>query len=347
MRSLIGVLLFASVFYFGCTPTPPQSQRSENANTTTPAETPKTSETRNPTPTPLPDRELAREIAEIAKGVDGKIGVYAVLIESNQAVALNESQHFPMQSVVKLPIAMTVLSMVDQGKLRLDQIVNVASDDMTSTNQRSPIRDANPNGIQMTIEELLKAAISESDGTAADVLQRVAGGAESVQRYVESLGVNDIQIKYSHKEFGSEWLRQYDNWATPNATVDLLRILWDSSINAGSEPGISQRNAKLLLQFMTESHNPNNRLLGMLPKETVVAHKTGTGGTQDGVTSAINDVGMITLPDGKHVAIAVYIKDSTHKGEKASEVIAKIAKAIFDKWSLAKTDDPVKSASPN
>jgi beta-lactamase class A len=74
----------------------------------------------------------------------------------------------------------------------------------------------------------------------------------------------------------------------------------------------------------------------MLPKGTVVAHKTGTGGTQGGMTSAINDVGIITLPTGKHVLIAVYIQDSTHKRAPAHETIAKIAAAVFEKWSGVK-----------
>jgi beta-lactamase class A len=250
-----------------------------------------------------------------------------------------------MQSVVKVPISMTILKMVEEGKLRLDQMVNVQENDMTVTNQRSPIRDANPGGTQMTVEELLKAAISESDGTASDVLQRIAGGAEGVQRYLESLAITDMKIKYSHKEFGREWAYQYDNWATPAATVNMLRTLSPARAASGREQGLSKGSADLLLRFMTESNNPDNRLLGMLPEETLVAHKTGTGGTQDGVTSATNDVGIITLPDGRHIAIAVYIQDSKTDGAKPSEAIARIARAVFDKWSGVEKSEPVKTAN--
>jgi beta-lactamase class A len=75
------------------------------------------------------------------------------------------------------------------------------------------------------------------------------------------------------------------------------------------------------------------RLKGMLPAGTPVAHKTGTGGTRDGVTSATNDVGIITLPNGKHIAIAVFVGDSRADEETREAVIARMAKAAWDTWN--------------
>jgi beta-lactamase class A len=101
------------------------------------------------------------------------------------------------------------------------------------------------------------------------------------------------------------------------------------------------------LHFLVESNNPTNRLKGMLPVRTVVAHKTGTGGNQNGVTSATNDVGIITLPNGNHVAIAVFVGDSKADLATREAVIAKIAKAVFDKWSQTPSTEPVKQANFN
>jgi beta-lactamase class A len=209
----------------------------------------------------------------------------------------------------------------------------------------------------MIAEELIKDAIVESDGTASDVLQRVAGGASGVQSYVDALGVGDVKIIWSHREFGSEWSRQYDNWLTPKSAAMLLQKLWSFSSHArstdqkgmeASEPNnLSRQSADLLLKFMTESKNPENRILGMLPEGTEVAHKTGTGGTQNGITSATNDVGIITLPNGNHVAIAVLVGDSKAGPAIRADVIAKIAKAVFEKWSGVKPADPVKTANFN
>jgi beta-lactamase class A len=288
-------------------------------------------------PSRLPDQQLRAQITEIAKEANGKVGVYATVLETGQSVALNENEHFAMQSVVKLPISMAVLKRVEEGKLDSDERIGISKDEMVPSNMRSPIRDTNPNGGEMSVRELIRYAMSESDGTAADVLQRVAGGATGVQAYIDSLGIRDMKVVRSHKEFGQKWELQYENWVTPAAANEVLIKLY-------AFVGISKEHRELLLKDMTESNNPAGRIVAGLPKETVVAHKTGTGGTQDGITSATNDVGIITLPNGNHVAIAVFVGDSKADLAKREGVIAKITKAIFDKWSQTQSK-PVKTAN--
>jgi beta-lactamase class A len=349
VRFTIAVIA-VSLGFAGCS-----IQRIEGtSNVTVPSPTGAPITTPTPSPTPTPDSELSAEIAKIAEEANGKVGVYAELIETGQSVSLNPDEHFAMQSLVKVPISMAVLKMVDQGKVRLGQLVNVQEYDMATANQRSPIRDRFPQGTQMIAEEVIKDAIVESDGTASDVLQRVAGGARGVQAYVDSLGVTDVKIVWSHREFGSEWSRQYDNWLTPRSATLLLRRLWSFSSHSvdkkGREAGganvLSAQAADLLLKFMSESKNPDNRILGMLPEGTIVAHKTGTGGTQNGITSATNDIGIITLPNGNHIAISVLVGDSKADASIRAGVIAKITKAVFDKWSPG-SKEPVKSANFN
>ena len=83
---------------------------------------------------------------------------------------------------------------------------------------------------------------------------------------------------------------------------------------------------------MTETPTGPKRIKGMLPPGTVVAHKTGSSGTINGLTRATNDIGIVTLPDGKHLAVAVFVSD-TKVGTEASEaVIAKVARATWDCW---------------
>jgi beta-lactamase class A len=74
------------------------------------------------------------------------------------------------------------------------------------------------------------------------------------------------------------------------------------------------------------------RIKGLLTKDAVVARKTGTSGTRDGITAATNDIGVIYLPNGKHLAIAVFVSDSPADEKTRESVIARIAKAAFDRW---------------
>ncbi len=277
--------------------------------------TTKTSDARN--------QELRNQIEQIAYTAKGHVGVAAVLLETGETISLNPRDHFPMQSVYKLPIAMAVMKQVDAGKLTLDQKVPVTKSDFVRRGQNSPIRDKYPNGTEITVIELVRYAISESDGTASDVLVRLAGGAEAVQAYLNELGVREMIVLNTEKEIGQDWETQYRNSASPEAAVALLRALYERK-------GLSESSQALLLKFMTESTPGAKRLKGLLPAGTIVAHKTGTSGTEKGITAATNDIGIITLPNGHHLAIAVFVSDSRADETTREGVIARIARAVWD-----------------
>ena len=272
--------------------------------------------------------ELEKEIGTIAEDAKGTVGAAIVVVETGDSAAFNANRNFAMQSVYKLPIAMAVMQQIDAEKLALDEVVGVTKDDMVRPGQRSPIRDANPNGTTMTVRELIRLAISESDGTASDVLMRIAGGAPQIQAYLAATGVGkDMAVKNTEKEFTTDWQIQYQNFATPNAAIDLLRNLHEGN-------GISPTNREVLLRFMTESPTGPNRLKGLLPNGTPVAHKTGTSGSRNGIQAATNDIGIITLPNGHHMLIAVFVGDSKADEKTRESVIARIAKAALDKFVI-------------
>ncbi len=283
-------------------------------------------------------RELQKQIEQIASAAKGRVGVAAAVLEeqkdgkqraefpnsdSQLLVSLNPREHFPMQSVYKLPIGMAVMKQVDAGKIKLEQKVRVTKEDFINPGQYSPIRDNNPNGVELSVSELLRFAISESDGTASDVLMKLVGGPKVIQAYLSEVKITELIVLNTEKELGQDWQAQYRNSASPQAAVALLRALYERR-------RLSETSFGLLLKLMTESNTGPKRLKGLLPAGTVVAHKTGTSGTQNGISAATNDIGIITLPDGRHLAIAVFVSDSPADEATREGVIAKIAKAVWD-----------------
>jgi beta-lactamase class A len=279
-----------------------------------------------PRPATIPDKELAKEIQELARDAEGKIGVSAVMLETGQAVELEANEHYPSQSVYKLPIAMTVLKLVDEGKVSLDQQVVVSPDDFVRWGFHSPIRNLYPQGTVLPISELLRASISDSDGTANDVLLKIAGGPANVQAYLDGLGIEDFIVADSEKSISKDWETQYRNWASPAASVELLWQIYERK-------ALSDASTNLLLQFMTETPTSPHRLRRGLPEGASLAHKTGTGGTKNRITGATNDIGIVTLPNGQHIAIAVYIMDSSAPAATRNDITGKILRAAIEKWS--------------
>lgn len=268
-------------------------------------------------------------LREISKSAKGRVGFAALHIEKNQRIAMNEREAFPMQSVYKLPIAMCALEQVDRGRLSLTQKVKVTPADYIGQRQHSPVRDKYPNGTELTLQELIAYAVSESDGSASDVLLRVAGGPQQIMSYLQQLGVREMHILDTEMLLGRDAQVQYRNSATPESAIQLLTALQTGK-------ALSQDSRAFLLKLMTDTPTGPRRIKGDLYPNTVVAHKTGSSGTVNGRTAATNDIGIITLPDGNHLAVAVFVSDSMADTAAREGVIARLARAAFDYWTLLK-----------
>lgn len=364
-----------------------------------------------PSPTPVIiqrppekiDHELERAIAEIAQSAKGKVGVGALMLETGDAAYLDRNGHYAMQSVYKLPIAMAAAQLVDRGSVKFDSDISIKSDDYVRRGYHSPIRNLNPQGTLMRLDDVIRYSLSESDGSANDVLLDLAGGPANVQQYLTSIGVSNIVVADSTKAISFEWDAQYRNYASPDASVKLLTALLDR------QAGLSEKTTALIYESMLESETGRRRIRRGLPSGATLAHKTGTGGrpsevpgykrpananadtatsstnsarnsaetkspttrtiarsalsptqtpkrgrngnsddefggeiadeTSKEVTSATNDIGIITLPDGRHIILAIYIQDSTASGYDRERVMTDIAKAVCDRWTTGQLPD--------
>jgi len=273
---------------------------------------------------------LQTQFEQIVKNIKGNVGACALMIETGESISFNGDRTFPMQSVYKFPIAMAILNKVDEGKLSLDEIIKIDKSEYIPKNGHSPIRDKFPNGTNLSIRNLLKYNIKESDGTACDILLRLLGGTKDAEQYVHKLGITDMAISTTEMVQVANDTIQYQNWATPKAMSQLLKMFYKTG-------NLSEKSRALLLKYMSVS-SPwfDRRIKGLLPQETTVAHKTGTAGTINGLTRATNDAGIITLPNGNHLAISVFISDSYDSQKERELTIAKISRAAFDYYTKTK-----------
>ncbi len=269
---------------------------------------------------------LQPELVRIAAGVDGSLGAAVLVVETGERAAVNGSGRFPMQSVYKAPIGMAVLHEVDRGRPRLDAPIRVEPADLVPEGMHSPLRDAHPLGnVDVPLRELLRLAVEESDGSASDVVLRVIGGMARAQAFLGTIGIDEIRIATTEGEIGRDFSAQYRSWATPDEAVRWLALLQQGK-------GLRPASRDLLLGWMRATTTFPTRLKGLLPAGTEVAHKTGSSGARDGVSAATNDIGIVTLPDGRHLAIAVFLRDSKASAEARDAAIAKVAQAA---WAAA------------
>jgi beta-lactamase class A len=267
---------------------------------------------------------LQQEIAAIAADARGKVSVACLLPGSALNCDLNPHAHPPMQSVFKFPLALTTLHLIELGTLSLDRPVRFLPSDRILPHTYSPLQDKYPEAnVDIPLHELLRLAVSLSDNTATDMILRIIGGPAVVDAYVNSIAGGGFHLQDNEHALHRDIQVQYRNWFEPASAVKLLRRISDNS-------PLTPEHTALLLGWMKDSPTGPHRIKGELPSGTVVMHKTGTAASDSGVINATNDIGLITLPDGRRLAIAVFVTDSPADEATRDAVIARIAKAAYD-----------------
>jgi beta-lactamase class A len=284
---------------------------------------------------------LQSKVAVIAKDAKGTVNVSCMLPGTKLYCDLNSHNHPPMQSMYKLPLALTALHLADTGKLlpnqrpgeptnvTLNRTVRFLPADIIPGSY-SPLTDRYPKAnVDVTLREVIRLAVGQSDNGAEEILVRLVGGPLAVQSYMHSIGISAFHLLYSERDLDHDENLQYQDWIEPAAAVQLLERLVNN-------PPISPVANAFVLQTMTEAVTGPGRLRAGLPPGTVLAHKTGSSGTHGGITAATNDIGLITLPDGRRLAIAVFVTDSRADENTREAVIARIARVVYKEAIVTK-----------
>jgi beta-lactamase class A len=280
-----------------------------------------------PAVAPAQTDSLKNRIEHALEPAQGRVGVAVVALEDSMTLMIDGNGRFPMQSVVKFPLALAVLREVDRGTFSLNQKLHLTEDDLLPDTW-SPLRKKYPGGnVSLTLDEVLRSTVSLSDNNGCDILFRLVGGPSVVNDYVHSLGIPEIVIVATEEEMQKDRESQRRNWSTPAAMGQLLYAFSRGDL-------LSQCSRDYLWELMVETATGPRRIKGHLPEGTVVAHKTGSSGTDSsGIALATNDVGIVQLPDGRHVALVVYVADSAAEETARDEVIATIARLVWDAYA--------------
>ncbi len=235
----------------------------------------------------------------------------------------NSERHLPMQSVFKFHIACTVLNFVDRGKLSLNQKIFVSKKDFLPDTW-SPIREKYPQGnVRLKLSEILYYTVAMSDNNGCDILLRLIGGTDTVQKFMDTKGIHHFQIRYNEEQMHSGWDFQFENYTTSDSLAEVLDQFYQGKL-------LLAASTKWLMNILLKTTTGTNKLKAGLPANTPIAHKTGASGRKDGIAAAENDMGIITLPDGRHYAIAVLVSNSPMPDDANCAVIEKISRAVWN-----------------
>jgi beta-lactamase class A len=306
---------------------------------------------------------LQARLAEIASAYGEPVGIAVSDVSTGWVAQVNGEAPFPQQSVSKTWVAVAVMDAVDAGRVRLDDTIIMTDADKSVFYQ--PISyNITPEGYAITVKDLLRRALVTSDNAANDRLMRLVGGPEAVRAVIERKGLDGITVGAEERHLqariaGMVWQDGYGEGANfKDARARLKPEVRDVALAAylakpldGATPvGIvkalaglklgqllSPASSQVILDDMADARTGPRRLRGGLPTGWSIAHKTGTGQDWRGASVGINDIALITAPDGHVYAVAVMIRRTHQPVPSRLAMMQSVTRAVADTWTSSKT----------
>ncbi|AEY93532.1 MULTISPECIES: class A beta-lactamase [Streptomyces] len=251
------------------------------------------------------------ELAELERRYGARLGVYARNVRTGRTVSHRAGERFAMCSTFKAFAAAAVLR--DRaGCAPLDRVVHYPPHDLLPNSPRTEENLATG----MTVADLCAAAIQYSDNAAGNLLLRELGGPAGLTRFYRSLGDEVSRLDRWEPELNTAVPGDPRDTTTPEAIAASLE-----RVTLGR--ALARADRERFVGWLKGNTTSSARFRKGLPKEWVVADKTGTG---DYATA--NDIGVAWTTRRTPVVLAVLSGKSTPDAPVDEALIADAAAVV-------------------
>jgi beta-lactamase class A len=286
---------------------------------------------------------VSSEIERLADATGGIVGVAATQLATGRQIGYREDELFPTASVIKLPLLVTLYEDAIAGRIDLSERVTYREATKVAGSGVLQFLD---DGLNPTLRDLSVLMMSVSDNTATDLLFDRVGKAR-IEATMGRLGLASIRVPFDIREMLMELV---DMDHTEPGGYDELRRLLRLSAGSGGRSMIPEQADRTTpadmcrLLELIESRaildadactaiiellkriQSGTRIPGLLPKGTVVAHKTGS------YRRLRNDVGIVYAPNGPYV-VGIFARELARDNIDDDGALARISLAIFEEFA--------------
>jgi beta-lactamase class A len=266
---------------------------------------------------PKTAQPVAARIAEIERGLQGRLGVAILDKANNKSIDYHATDRFPMCSTFKWLLAADVLQRVDKQKEQLDRKIAYGPADLLKW---APVTKQHVQEGSMTVEALCAAAIEYSDNTAANLLLQTVGGPQDVTEFCRSLGDSVTRLDRNEPDLNTAIKGDERDTTTPAVMLnDLKSVLLDETLSVAGR----QR----LEGWLVKNTTGDKRLRAGLPSTWQIGDKTGSG-----ENAARGDLAIARPPNRAPILIVVYTVESPAPDEKINAAFAAIGKLVGEEF---------------
>ncbi|WP_067732737.1 class A beta-lactamase [Novosphingobium naphthalenivorans] len=202
----------------------------------------------------------------IERDAGGRLGVFVHDTASGRSFGWRQNERFTHCSSFKLSLAAMMFAGRDAGTIDLGRVLHWTQADLLP---HSPTTTPHV-GSGLTVNELARAALIESDNTAANVLLKTFGGPEAVTRFWRTLGDRVSRLDRFEPDLNITPPGTELDTTTPKAMAGTLQTLLTGQ-------HLSVQSRETLKTWMSAVTTGSDRLRAGFPKSWASGDKTGTG----------------------------------------------------------------------
>lgn len=267
---------------------------------------------------------LEKELTAIADSAKGDVGI--ALIYDGDTLTVNNDAIYPMMSVFKLHQAVALCRMFEENGTSLDTVMTLRRSELDPDTWSPMLKDHSGEEISLPMRRLLEYTLIESDNNASnEMFVRLMSPAACDSVIAGIIPRDSFEIRFNEAEMQTDHSRAYSNRTSPlGAAILIDRLFTDTLVGKSYQDLINSA----LLRCQT---GPDKISAALSETEGItIGHKTGSGDRdENGRLAASNDVAFISLPDGRHYALAVFVKDFDGTDAEAAATIARISAAVI------------------
>lgn len=268
--------------------------------------------------------ELKKELTAIADSAKGDVGI--ALIYDGDTLTVNNDAIYPMMSVFKLHQAVALCRMFEENGTSLDSVMTLRRSELDPDTWSPMLKDHSDEEISLPMRRLLEYTLIESDNNASnEMFVRLMPPAACDSVIAGIIPRCSFEIRFNEAEMQADHSQAYSNRTSPlGAAILIDRVFTDTLVGKDYQDFIKSA----LMRCQT---GPDKISAALSEREGItIGHKTGSGDRDDnGRLAASNDVAFITLPDGRHYSLAVFVKDFDGTDAEAAATIARISEAVI------------------
>ena len=254
-------------------------------------------------------------LAALERRHGGRLGVAMLDTGSGIRIAHRGDERFLMCSTFKLLAVAAVLARVDRGAERLDRPVIFGKEVVLAW---APVTRDHVGVPGMSVAELCRAAITQSDNTAANLLLASLGGPSAVTKFVRVLGDAVTRLDRIEPDLNVGSPGDLRDTTTPHAMLDTMRkvLLGDA---------LSEASRALLSGWLHACTTGTDKLRAGFPTDWTSGDKTGSGSQRE-----TNDVAIAWPPERKPLLVTAYYSGSTADAAARSAVLADVGRLVAE-----------------